>query len=101
MAKQNREVICTLSPVEVPDRLGEWRQLFDRAAYTDRQPGRVQASFAFVELPEVRRLVAAESSCCAFLDLSVNTAGDLVELTVASADPKAQSVLDALFGTPA
>ena len=73
----------------------------DRAVHTERQAGQVTAGFAFVELPTVRRLVAAESSCCAFLDFSIDTSGDLVELTVASGDPNAQPVLDALFEPPA
>lgn len=101
MGTSDREVICTLAAAEVPDRLEDWRQLMARAARTERTAGRIQAAFSFVELPNVRRLVAAEASCCAFLDFSIDTSGDLVELTVGSADPNAQPVLDALFAAPA
>lgn len=95
-------IACSLDAGQVGDRLGWWRAVM---AHAIGEPVTVEGGVR-VRLPsalevEVRRLVAAESECCAFFDFDVASAdgtGDVV-LTV-GAPPEARPLIDSLLAGP-
>lgn len=63
---------CTLEPSALPERLEAWRQLQGELRSSRVGDGRLEAVFAEAAAPELRRLVQAEQSCCAWADWSVD-----------------------------
>ena len=89
-------IACSLSAAELPERLAELAAL-GRAALVDTrtEPHHAQLRFAAGEgvRERVEAMVAAESSCCSFLTMSVSEEPDLVVLTI-DAPEGAELVLD-------
>jgi MerR family transcriptional regulator, copper efflux regulator len=93
-------IACSLSSGEARERAREWAALLDRAQAVQqpvaggvrielRQRDRVAA--------ELERLVAAERACCPFLTMRVETADELLALTV-TAPAEAEPLIADLFG---
>lgn len=77
-------VACTLEPSELPDRLAQWRAVADGAEAHHVQPdGSVRLELGpDADLPRLATLVAAERSCCAFLDFTITVDSSGVALEV-------------------
>jgi hypothetical protein len=91
-------IACSLSASELRVRLAEMAALGDAALVDVRsEPTRAQLRFATGEgvRERVEAIVAAESSCCAFLTMSVSEEPDLVVLSI-FAPEGAEIVLDEL-----
>lgn len=75
---------CTLTPDDLAARLAEWEAI-GRLALSRTDSGNAVRT-AFPRRPEVvaelRRLAAAEASCCAHLAFSFREEGDVVELEI-------------------
>jgi len=79
-------IACTLGPQDGAQRLADWHRLAARAGdgHT-RTPGTL--TLRFCDLPsvedELKQLVSAERTCCAFLRWTLDRDGDrwLVEVT--------------------
>jgi hypothetical protein len=93
-------IACSLSAVELPQRLAEMAEL-GRAALIEvrTEPTRAQLRFAAGAgmRDRVQAVVAAESQCCAFLTMSVTDEPDSVVLTI-EAPGGAEVVLAELVG---
>ena len=92
-------IACSLTPGAFGDREREWRELLSRALVS-RTPaiGGVRAELK--ALPGVRgeldRLIAAETECCPFLTMSVETTAAGLALTV-TAPELAAPIVEELF----
>jgi len=97
-------IACSLDAGQLGDRIEWWRAVM---AHAIGEPEPVEDGLR-IRLPsalevEVRRLVAAESECCAFFgfdvarDAGAGVTGDVV-LTV-TAPPEARPLVDALLAT--
>ena len=78
-------IACSLGVAELPARLAEMAALGDAALIgTHHEANRAELRFAADA--DVRRrvdaIVAAESQCCAFLDMQVSEAHDVIVVTV-------------------
>jgi hypothetical protein len=98
-------IACSLNATELPKRLAEMADV-GRAALRDIRTTGTHAQLSFAAAASVRdrveAIVAAESLCCAFLDMTVSDEPDLVVLTI-DAPEGAELVLaelvDAFRGT--
>lgn len=63
---------CTLEPSALPERLASWRALQGELRSSRVDDGRLEAEFAEPAGPALRRLVAAEQTCCGWADWSVD-----------------------------
>jgi hypothetical protein len=90
---------CTLPRDDLPDRLGEWRNLLAKAcSRTDTPDGATRLSFGpDVEIGTLARLVDEEHRCCGFLSFSINLDERGVSLDM-SATREDRAVLEALLG---
>jgi hypothetical protein len=99
-------IACSLDATELPLRLAEMRDL-GRAALIEARTDATRAELRFAAGAGVRdrveAVVAAESRCCAFLDMAVTDESDTVVLTI-DAPEGAELVLtelvDAFRGEP-
>jgi hypothetical protein len=86
-------IACSLSAAELPKRLAEMTDL-GRAALVDATASATRAELRFAATAGVRErveaVVAAESQCCAFLDMKVIDGPDTVALTIAVPDDAEQ-----------
>lgn len=88
---------CTLGLDALPARLGQWEEVARRALrHTRPRPGVSVADYP--NEPELRarleELIAAERSCCSFLDFTLDEHGD--ELRVTLRHPEGFTLLPAL-----
>jgi hypothetical protein len=92
----DQAVACTLSAEQLQDRGADWAALA-RRALTDggQENGRVELRFRHDPVVEatVRKLVALEERCCAFLDMSYEVEGGELALHI-SGPVEAEPVLD-------
>ena len=96
-------IACTLSDAELPARAAHLRTLgADALVGADVGDGRAVLRFRADAEERVRRAVAAEAECCAFLDLRLERGGDDLLLTVAAPEGAGEAVaqLAAMFGRP-
>jgi hypothetical protein len=81
----DQPIACSLNATELPKRLGEMSALGQDALVDARTDGR-RAELRFAAGTDVRErletIVAAESSCCAFLTMTLSDEPDAVVLTV-------------------
>jgi hypothetical protein len=81
----NLPIACTLSTDELPARLHEIRSL-SRLALRDKRLDGVRAELRFAPLRGVHErlaaIVAAESRCCAFLDIQLAATPTELTLTI-------------------
>jgi hypothetical protein len=92
-------IACSLSSAELPRRLAEIRAL-GRASLTSVQRGDAGAVLRFepAARADLERIVAAESSCCAFLTLVIEDEPSAIALTVEAppgGEPIMQELVDA------
>jgi hypothetical protein len=91
---------CCLGPEEQSSRLADMRSL-GQAALLDAETGPRKAVLRFAASEETRtrlqRLIAAEASCCAFLDFTVRADDDPIVLTILAPED-AEPVLEDLVG---
>lgn len=88
---------CTLPPAEVPLRVAEFRELFARAlrGVARPRPGLLRLALDAGEEATARDLIARETACCSFFDVTVDRDGDRLRVDVAV--PAGQEpVLDAI-----
>lgn len=95
----DRPVACTLTPGEYRDRTTDYAELAARALRT-REPidGGQRLTFSAGDETEreLRAAVAAEASCCSFLDMQLTPAGDALVLDITGPDT-AQPIIAELF----
>jgi hypothetical protein len=95
-------IACTLSAAELPGRAAEIRALGRDGLLDVTQEGGL-ASLRFRPDAEIRErlaaIVAAESQCCAFLDLRLEHEANATVLTIAAPDggPEVVHELAAMF----
>jgi hypothetical protein len=95
-------IACSLSADELPKRLAEMRGIgMDALLSVD-----ANGAMRFRADPETRQrleaVIAAESSCCAFLSFHLRDERDELVLSIAApegAEPLARALLDAFAGT--
>jgi len=87
-------IACSLTADAVGDREREWRELLSRALIR-RTPASNGVRVELQPLPGVRgeldRLIAAETDCCPFMTMSIETAAASLALTV-TAPPLAAAI---------
>jgi hypothetical protein len=87
MTELTPPISCTLDPAEMPRRGDEIRAL-GRDGLEAFERGERQVSLRFRRDPAIRErvegIVAAESRCCAFLDLTLADTDDATVLTIAA-----------------
>lgn len=90
-------IACTLSPTDHRARVEEIAG-FARGALRSREPiaGGERLTFDPGAEPELRRIVAAEAECCAFLRMDVRPADDALVLEV-TGPADAQPIIAELF----
>lgn len=91
-------VACTLDPVQMARRIGDWQGLLGFVTARRAVSGGVRLELADgTPLDELARLVAAERSCCAFFAFAITVDDRGVGLEV-RAPAEASTVVTALFG---
>jgi hypothetical protein len=92
-------IACTLSPDQYADRTGELAALAARALRT-REHTAAGERLTFIDTSEIERelraVIAAESSCCAFLTMDLARTGAGLVLDIAG-PPDARPVIAELF----
>jgi hypothetical protein len=96
-------IACSLSATDLSARLNQMAEL-GRAALVDvrQEDRRAELRFAGVR-DRVDGIVAAESQCCAFLELNVRDEPDTIVLTIQAPDGAEvvlQELVDAFRGRP-
>lgn len=87
---------CSLPADDLRGRVDELRGLMARPLLAHRRDGRVlHLSFDPAAEADVRRAVAAEEQCCAFLAFTVRAGAEAVEVDVVAPEG-AEPVLDGL-----
>jgi hypothetical protein len=93
-------IACTLDPAQMPQRRDEIRAV-GRAGLRAVERGERQVTLRFRRDAAIRerleRIVAAESSCCAFLDFTLADEEDAILMTIAApegAEPAMQGLAD-------
>jgi hypothetical protein len=90
---------CTLSPGQYKDRTGKLAALAARALHSRAQTADGE-QLTFADTPEIegelRAVIAAESSCCAFLRMELHRTGDGLVLDITGAQD-ARPVIAELF----
>jgi hypothetical protein len=89
MSEITPPVACTLDPAQMPQRGDEIRAL-GRDGLVAVERGERHVTLRFRPDPAIRErvedIVAAESSCCAFLDFTLAATDDATVLTIAAPD---------------
>lgn len=78
-------IVCTLAGTDQAKRFEEWRALAGaaRIAHSELPDGATLLYRRSAEIEaELRRLVALEAECCAFLAFDLESTGDVLRLTV-------------------
>ena len=87
MTEVTPPIACTLDPAQMPQRGDEIRAL-GRDGLEAVERGERHVTLRFRPDPAIRKrvegIVAAESSCCAFLDFTLADADDATVLTIAA-----------------
>ena len=98
-------IACSLTATELPRRLAEMADV-GRTALLDVRTTGTHATLSFGAGDGVRdrveAIVAAESQCCAFLDMTVSDRADMVLLTIdgpEGAEPVLAELVAAFRGT--
>jgi hypothetical protein len=98
-------IACSLSATELPNRLAEMAGL-GRAALLDARTTATRAQLRFAAGASVHdrvaAIVAAESQCCAFLNMTLSEEPDTVVLTIEApegAEVVLAELVDAFGGT--
>lgn len=101
-AWRDAPIACTLGGVELGERTEQWRALIGKAEGQEETDDGMRLSF----LPDaelagrIALLAAAEQSCCAFFDFTLQLTPDTLQLTVRAPEAAAGMLAD-LFGAPA
>jgi hypothetical protein len=97
-------IACSLTATELPKRLADMADV-GRAALVDVRDDRTRAELVFAASARVRDRVdairAAESQCCAFLDMAITDEPDTVVLTIDApegAEVVLREIVDAFRG---
>lgn len=88
-------IACTLGPSEGAERLAEWRDLGTTAGLGRiRSTGHITLRFADIAGVDaaLRRLVAAERDCCAFVDWELVRSDDEWQVTIYGTDDALDSI---------
>ncbi|OUS97718.1 MerR family transcriptional regulator [Rhodococcus sp. NCIMB 12038] len=98
-AWRDAPVVCTLGSGEYDERARQWRQVLSAATGREEIDGGLRVWFPSDPdlVAEVARLAAAEQSCCAFFDFTMQLAPDRLTVTV-RAPAAAGDLLSELFG---
>ena len=73
---------CALSPVELGERIQQWKSLSRQSLSRTSLPGSVVSTYPRDPqiLEQLRELIEAESACCPFLSFQVREGGDVIEV---------------------
>ncbi len=91
-------VACTLTTKEAASQVHEWADLQGQAQTIEAIPGGVRMTMPAALEDDIKDLAAREGACCAFLEISLSTIGDAVQLEVTSQNPQALPVISLLSG---
>jgi hypothetical protein len=104
---QTLPIACSLDASELEHRLAEMADVGRLALIDARVDGR-HAHLRFSPTAQMRErldaIVAAESTCCAFLTLRLEEAPGVISLTIdapETAEPVVRELVDAFVGAPA
>ena len=92
-------IACSLTAGAARDREREWRELLSRsliARTTVAHGVRVELQALPGVRGELERLIAAETACCPFMEMSIETTRASLALTV-TAPPLAAPIVEQLF----
>jgi hypothetical protein len=94
----NEETLaCSLSGPELVERIREWAEVATQATGRHVEKGRIVSTYPPNQglLRELRRLIAAEAECCAFMQFDVEEGPDqvVVELRVPDEMSEALAVM--------
>ena len=93
-------IACTLAPDSMGGRVDDWQTLLAHARTRVALDGGVRVELdADTPTDELMRLVAAEQSCCRFMQFAITVDGRGIALEVTAPDD-ALPILQSLFGTP-
>ncbi len=95
----SRDAACSLSGPELAERVREWSAVTSRATSRIVEKGKVTATYprdAGV-VAEIRRLIAAEASCCPFMTFDLTERADSIEVVLTVPEDMADA-LGALMG---
>lgn len=99
---EKQPIACTLTDTEAATQVMEWSDLRGQVLRRRSVPGGMVVNFPAGLEDTVRDLAAREGQCCAFLTLTVSSRhADEIELSVTSANPEAQPIIDLLVGAEA
>lgn len=90
-------IACTLSAQDYKTR-SQWikRLASDALRSARRDDLRLHLEYQLLSEPEVRRLVAEESTCCSFLKFGLRAAGDTIVVTILAPE-RAREFADVIF----
>jgi hypothetical protein len=92
-------IACSLTATELPTRLAEMRAIGGNALFDAERDGR-RATLRFRATGDTHKrlsaIVAAESECCGFLEMTLAEQPQSIELAIV-APAEAEAVLDRLF----
>ncbi|GAC1483187.1 MAG: hypothetical protein PVSMB9_08990 [Candidatus Dormibacteria bacterium] len=79
-------IACTLGDADLRDRQSAWLKLRSYITATDEAPGGLTFSFAPVPglLPSLRKLVALEAECCAWMTFAIANSPGIVRLSISA-----------------
>ena len=93
-------IMCTLTTKEAATQALEWVDLQHRAISVNEVEGGVRMTLPASLADDVVDLARREAGCCAFLTIDTSVVGDVLTLSISSANPDALPVIFALAGVP-
>lgn len=78
----SQALACSLSGPELVERITEWAQVASQATRRHVEKGRIVSTYPQDDalLQELRRLIAAEANCCAFMRFTLAERPNEVEI---------------------
>ncbi len=96
----NSPIVCTLTNSDAAAQALEWVDLQHRATAVAAIDGGVRMTLPASLADDVKDLAGREAGCCAFLTIDTSVVGDVLTLSISSANPDALPVIFALAGVP-
>lgn len=98
MSGSHEPIACSLPLREAASQAAEWTDLHDHVIGTERLPNGIAVTYDVEMARAVEDLVAREAACCAWLTLSTSMCREGIRVEMASDNPEAQPVIEALAG---
>ena len=101
MAQDPKPIQCSLEPLQAAHQVAEWADVRSHVLQSEEVASGVKMTFPARLRSALEDLAARESSCCSFLDISVELVDEQVVVLVTSDNPKALPTIGLLSGRPA